>query len=233
MQHELHQRPDFGMLEVVFDNAGEQLIVEAGAMVGRDTAIDMKTNMRGGLLAAAKRKVMGGESLFQNTFTASAAGERLQIAPPTEGDVMHIKVTPSSGPVFVQSGGYLASTPGVDLDTKWGGAKGFFSGAGLFLLKCEGEGDLWISSYGAIHEIPIGLPNTPGAAGYTVDTGHILAFTGGVDYNVERVGGLKSFLASGEGLVGKFHGQGRVYLMSRSPSALAAFVYPYRPRKQN
>jgi uncharacterized protein (TIGR00266 family) len=146
---------------------------------------------------------------------------------------MHIPLTAEQGPVFVQSGGYLASTTGVNLDTKWGGSKGFFSGAGLFLLKCEGQGDLWISSYGAIHQVAIGQPNTPGANGYTVDTGHILAFTSGVSYNVERVGGLKSFFASGEGLVAKFHGQGYVFLTARNPSALASFMHAYRPRKSN
>jgi uncharacterized protein (TIGR00266 family) len=232
MQHKLLQRPDFGMVEVTFDGAGEKIVVEAGAMVGRDTNITMETNMRGGLMAAAKRKMLGGESVFQNTFTSTAAGERIQIAPPAEGDVMHVELDPEN-PLFVQSGGYLASSEGIELDTKWSGAKGFFSGAGAFLLKAQGQGDLFIASYGAIHKVAIGQPNTPGANGYTVDTGHILAFTAGVNYNVERVGGLKSFLASGEGLVAKFHGQGYVYLTTRNPSALASFLYPYRPRQQN
>lgn len=221
------------MIEVVFDQAGEQFITEAGAMVGRDTAVNMETSMRGGMGAALKRKLLGGESLFQNTFTASAAGERLQVAPPTEGDVMHVGLNPGSGAIFIQSSGYLASTPGVELDTKWGGAKGFFSGAGMFLVKASGQGDLFISSFGAIHAVEIGKPGTPGENGYTVDTGHILAFTEGVDYKVDKVGGLKSLLASGEGLVAKFHGQGTVYLMTRNPGALGAFIYPFRPTKSN
>lgn len=233
MQHKLLQKPEFGMLDVVFDNEGEQIVVEAGAMVGRDTALKMETNMRGGIGAALKRAALGGESLFQNTFTATAPGQRLQLAPASEGDVMHVALTPDQGPVFVQSGGYLASSTGVHLDTKWGGAKGFFSGAGLFLLKAEGQGDLWISSFGAIHQIAIGQPNSPGANGYIVDTGHILAFTAGVEYSVERVGGLKSLLASGEGLVARFKGQGYLWIMSRNPAALAAFLRPFRPAKSN
>ena len=88
MQFALHQQPDAAMLEVVFDSTGGKFIAEAGAMVGRDSALEMTTNMRGGFGAALKRKMLGGESLFQNTFTASAAGERLQIAPPSEGDIM-------------------------------------------------------------------------------------------------------------------------------------------------
>ncbi|MBH25834.1 MAG: TIGR00266 family protein [Myxococcales bacterium] len=233
MKHQILQSPDFGMLDIVFEQAGEQIVSEAGAMVGQDSAVQMETNMRGGLGSALKRKMLGGESLFQNTFTASGPGERLQIAPPTEGDIMHVKLDASTGPMMVQSSGYLASTPGVNLDTKWGGAKGFFSGAGMFLIKAEGQGDLWISSYGAIHRVDVGYPNTPGANGYTVDTGHILAFSAGVDYTVTKVGGLKSLLASGEGLVAKFHGQGQVYLMTRNPGAMAAFIFPYRPVQSN
>jgi hypothetical protein len=53
--------------------------------------------------------------------------------------------------LFLQSGAYLASTTGVQLDTKWQGAKGFFSGEGLFLLRAYGQGRLWFSSYGGIH----------------------------------------------------------------------------------
>jgi uncharacterized protein (TIGR00266 family) len=189
--------------------------------------------MRGGFGAALKRKMLGGESLFQNTFTSSAAGERLQIAPPSEGDIMHIEMTPETGSVFIQSSGYLASTEGITLDTKWGGAKGFFSGAGLFLVKASGTGDLFINSYGAIHEVPVGDPGSVAESGYIVDTGHILAFTEGTSYKVERVGGLKSFLASGEGLVARFTGNGKVYLNSRNASALSSFLYAFRPQQSN
>lgn len=229
MRYQILQQPDMSMLDVVFDQAGEKIVAEAGAMVGRDSGIEMTTNMRGGMMAAIKRKALGGESLFQNTFTAAGAGERLQIAPPTEGDIMQIPMTPGHD-IFIQSSGYLASTEGIELDTKFGGVKGFFSGAGMFLVKASGQGDLFISSFGAIHEIEIGAPGTPGANGYTVDTGHILAFTGGVDYKVTKVGGLKSLLASGEGLVANFSGQGKVWLMTRNAASLAAFIFPYRPK---
>ncbi len=146
---------------------------------------------------------------------------------------MHIKMTPEMGAIFIQSSGYLASTEGIELDTKWGGAKGFFSGAGLFLVKASGQGDLFINSFGAIHEIPVGQPGTMGQGGYVVDTGHILAFSEGATYNVERVGGLKSFLTSGEGLVARFGGQGKVWLNTRNASALASFLWAFRPRKSN
>jgi len=70
----------------------------------------------------------------------------------------------------------MASTPELSLDTKWGGAKSFFSSEGLFLLKMAGTGDAFISSFGAIHEVKMkGEP-------FTIDTGHMVAFTEGLDY---------------------------------------------------
>lgn len=232
MRHEIIQGPDFGMLTVTFEQSGEKVVAEASAMVGHDSGVQMETSMQGGLGGALKRAALGRESFFQNTFTSTAAGQRLQLAPATEGDIMHVSLSPETGPVFIQSSCYLASSPGVTLDTGWGGAKGFFSGTGVFLLKASGQGDVWISSYGAVHSIDIGVPGTHAAQGYTIDTGHILAFTSGTDYAVTKVGGLKSLILSGEGLVARFNGQGKIYLTTRNPAALAAFIYPFRPVQQ-
>ncbi len=90
MRYELLDKPDFGMVRAYFDQPGEQMIVESSAMVARDTAIEMKTSMQGGLLSAAKRKLLGGESLFQNTFTCTQPGQQLWLAPNSEGDLLHL-----------------------------------------------------------------------------------------------------------------------------------------------
>lgn len=226
MQYEVRQKPDFGIVRVMFDAPGEQLLVESAAMVARDTAMEMKTAMTGGILGAAKRKLLGGESIFQNTFTATAAGQTLWIAPGPEGDVQELQCDGVT-PVFMQSGAFLACAPSVQLDTKWGGAKGFFSGAGLFLLRAMGTGPLFFSCYGGIHAIDVG-PN-----GYIVDTSHIVGWTGGLEYRVTKLGGLKSLFLSGEGLVCQFQGQGRVWVSTRNPSSLASFLQPFRPVKNN
>jgi uncharacterized protein (TIGR00266 family) len=226
MRYEMLDKPDFGVVRVTFDQPGEQMLVESSAMVGRDSAVDMKTQMRGGLLAAAKRKMLGGESVFQNTFTATAPGQTLWFAPGPEGDVESFNLD-GSYPIFLQSGAFLACGTGVNLDTKWGGAKGFFSGAGLFLLKCEGHGPLFFNCYGGMHAVDVG------PAGYICDTTHIVGFTAGLQYNVTKLGGLKSLFFSGEGLVCHFYGQGRLWISTRNPSSLAAFLAAFRPKKSN
>lgn len=225
MRYELLDKPDFGMVRVGFDQPGEQLLVESSAMVARHSAIEMKTQLQGGILAAAKRKMLGGESLFQNTFTATQPGQELWLAPSAEGDVLALDMN-GTYEVMLNSGAYLAASPSVTLDTKWGGAKGFF-GAGLFLLKCSGHGPLFFSSYGGIHAVDVG----PG--GYVCDNGHIVGFTSGLNYTVTKVGGLKSLFLGGEGLVCRFEGQGRLWMSTRNANSLAAFLHPFRPVKSN
>lgn len=227
MRDIIKHNPDFGAVQITFDQPGEQVITESGAMVARDTAIEMKTNLQGGLGGALKRKLLGGESLFQNTFTATQPGQTLWFAPASEGHVECIDMQPGME-IFLQSGAYLASTPGIVLDTKWQGAKGFFSG-GLFLLKASGQGKLWFSSYGGLHALDIGTQYH----GYICDNTHMIAFTQGLQYNVTKLGGLKSLFLSGEGLVCNFQGRGRLWLQTRNPGSLAAFVHPFRRVQSN
>lgn len=226
MQFEIRQKPDFALARIQFDAPGEQMLVEASAMVGHDGGLTMETQMQGGLLGAAKRKLLGGESVFQNTFTATAPGQSLWVAPSADGDMDQV-ILNGSYDVMLQSGAFVASVPSVSLDTKWAGAKGFFSGNGLFLLRASGHGPLFFGTYGGIHAVDVG----PG--GYICDTGHIVGFTGGLQYNVRKLGGLKNLFLSGEGLVAEFRGQGRLWISTRNATGLAAFLQPFRPKKSN
>ena len=94
MRAEIAHNPDFGLLRIMFESQGEQIVAEAGAMVARDTAIDMKTNLQGGVGSALKRRLLGGESLFQNTFTSTAPGQTVLIAPPSEGTIEEFESPP-------------------------------------------------------------------------------------------------------------------------------------------
>jgi uncharacterized protein (TIGR00266 family) len=128
----------------------------------------------------------------------------------------------------VASGSFLASSAGVDVDSSWGGAKTFFSSEGLFMLKVSGQGDAIISSYGAIHAIDLQAGQS-----YTVDTGHLVAWTESVGYDVRKVGGWKSTLFSGEGLVCDLTGPGRIYLQTRSQEDFLGWLIPKLPTQNN
>lgn len=221
MKHKILDSPDFAMLEVILD-AGEAIVAESGAMVAQDVQIDIQTSMRGGLLGAAKRKLLGGESLFQNTFTSRAPGQRLYLSGASEGDIQS-RTLAAGEAFFLQSGAYLAhSGSELVLDTKFGGVKGFFSGVGFFMLRVQGPGTVFYNSYGALHPVEVG------PQGYTIDTDHIVAFTEGLDYKVRTFGGFKGLFFSGEGLICDFSGQGTVWVQTRNASALAGFLHPFR-----
>ncbi len=222
MEHEVLYRPSYSLLKIMLEK-GEAVSAEAGAMVSMSEGIQMETSMKGGLLGGLKRKILGGESFFVNTFRASEPGE-VTLAPALPGDIYDLDLDGQG--LFAQSGAYIASSPDVEMDTKFGGAKTFFSGEGLFLLRLGGTGKVFLSSYGAIHQVDL----APGQR-YTVDTGHMVAFDEGVSYKVKRVGGLKSTLFSGEGLVVEFTGPGRVLVQSRSPEAFLSWLIPRIPAR--
>lgn len=224
MDHEITHRPSYAQLELSLDQ-GDSVRAEAGAMVAHSGGIDVETNAEGGLLSSLSRSVFGGESFFQNTFTATEP-TTLHLAPALTGDVTHHPIENES--LYVQSSSFLAADPSIDLDTEFGGARTFFGGEGLFLLELAGTGPTFLSSYGAIDKQTL----TPGDE-FIVDTGHIVAFEDSLNFEVNRVGGLKSTLFSGEGLVCEFSGDGTVWTQSRSPDAFLSWLVPQLPNRNN
>jgi uncharacterized protein (TIGR00266 family) len=223
LRYTIEYSPSFA-LGIISLETGEQVQAEAGAMVSMSETIGMESAIRGGLVSGLKRTFLAGESLFINTFTAQAPGE-VTVAPALPGDIIALDV--SNQTLFVQSGSFLAATMGVNVDTKWGGGKTFFSREGLFLLKCTGQGTVFVSSYGAIRLIDLG----PGER-YRVDTGHMVAFDESAKYEVGRAGGWKTTLMGGEGLVCKLTGPGRFYLQTRSPESFLQWLVPQLPGKR-
>lgn len=224
MQTEILYRPSFTMA-VVKLASGERIRVEAGGMVSMSEGITLETKMAGGLLGSLTRSLLGGESFFINDYQAPAQGGSICLAPALPGDMVEV-TQDGERALMVQSGSYLASSPEINVDTKWGGAKTFFASEGLFLLRCSGAGKLLLASYGAIHDIHL-------AAGqrYTVDTGHLVAFDEGIGFSVRPVGGLKSTLFSGEGLVVDLTGPGRVLMQTRSSDAFLTWLMPQVTRR--
>jgi uncharacterized protein (TIGR00266 family) len=209
--------PSFAMATVKLSQ-GDTVQAEAGAMTGMSGGVEITTKAQGGLLGGLKRSVLGGETFFINTFSASEAAGEVIVAPPLPGDILHLPVDGTKA-IMVQSGSWLAGEAAVTVDTKWGGAKTFFSGEGLFLLRCTGQGDMLVASYGAIFERDLAAGES-----FKVDTGHIVAFEEGVGYEVNKVGGWKSTFLSGEGLVATFTGPGKVWQQSRSPQDLIGWL---------
>jgi uncharacterized protein (TIGR00266 family) len=211
-------KPDFGFVTVNIPS-GQKLKVEAAAMATMDTNIEMKTTLKGGF-----GRFLTGESLFINEFTAKNGNGDIQIAPACPGDVEHIYLENET--IYLQNTAFLASSETIKAETKWQGlTKGFFSGESFFLIKCSGQGDLWFNSFGGIMCVDV-------EDGLVVDTGHIVAFTEGLTYEISKVGGYKSLFFSGEGLVCKFAGQGKIWIQTRKIAPFVGWTFPFRPSKK-
>ena len=223
MQVDILYRPSYSMA-VLKLAGGEEARVEGGSMVAMTAGVGLETKAAGGVLKSLARSVLGGESFFQNTYKAPAQGGEVSVAPSLPGDLFTLILQNES--LMVQSGSYVASEMAVNLDTKWGGAKTFFASEGLIMLRASGAGTLVLSSYGAIHE-----KNLASGERYTIDTGHLVAFSEGIGFNVRRVGGIKSTLFSGEGLVVDLTGPGRVLMQTRSVDAFLSWLLPRLPKE--
>jgi uncharacterized protein (TIGR00266 family) len=218
----LKHKPAYS-LAVVTLAGGEEVRAESGAMVSYSEGVQTETLSRGGFLGGLKR-VVGGESFFQNTWKAPGQGGEVTLAPTLPGDMMVIEL--SGGDFYLQSGAFVACEASVETDTKWGGAKGFFGSSSLILLRMSGQGKVVLSAYGAIEERTL----QPGQK-YTVDTGHIVGFSSSIQFQVRRVGNWKSTLLSGEGLVCELTGPGSVLMQTRSEDALIGWLAPRLPSK--
>jgi uncharacterized protein (TIGR00266 family) len=219
MKLEVAYGPAYALGRVKLES-GEAIQAVAGAMVSMSDGIAIETEMKGGLLSGLKRSVLGGESFFINTFRAGQPGE-VTVAPPLPGDVFTIELQTT---LMLHSGSLLAATTGIEFDPKWSGAKTFFSGEGLFLLRCTGSGTVLASSYGAIDERLLAADES-----YTIDSSHVVGFEESVQYEVKKSGGWKTTMLGGEGLVVRLSGPGRVYMQTRSPQEFLEWLIPQLP----
>ena len=210
-------------LAVVNLQSEQSISAEAGAMVSMSSNVDLQSELKGGVFGALKRAV-GGESAFVSTFTAKSGAGEVTLAPGAPGDVAGIEMHNQT--FMVQSSSYLAGDTSLQVDTKFGSAKSWLGGEGLFLLQITGTGLLLVSSFGAIHRKTL----RPGEQ-YVVDTGHLVAWEGQMQYNLRKAakgGFFRSFL-SGEGLVAEFSGPGEILIQTRNLRAFAGLLKPFFP----
>jgi uncharacterized protein (TIGR00266 family) len=224
MDIDIQFRPSYS-LAIVKLAPTERVRADKGAMVSHSADVEVETKAEGGLLKSLGRSFLGGESFFQNFWKAGAQGGEVTLAPDLPGDI--ICITMAGGPLLIQSGSYLASEDGIDLSGKLS-SKAFLSGEGFSMLEAKGSGKVLVSSYGAIYEKELGSGER-----YIVDTTHLVAFDGNMNVQTKAVGGLKSTMLSGEGLVVELTGPGKLYLQTRSPQALISWIIPQVPTKSS
>ena len=216
MKFDISGNPSYGDLTIALA-AGESVWCEGGSMSRMSSHLELKTRLVGGLVKSVIRRLVGGESLLISEYTAPRMAF-VALTPSCPGSVLHRPM--DGGSFYLTAGSFLACSPGMQLETRFGGLRAFFSGEGGFLLEVSGQGDLFFSSYGGVVEREID-------GELVVDTGHVVAWEPSLSYTIGGMGGLKQTLFSGEGLVMRFRGRGRIYLQTRQLPALAGWLAPY------
>jgi len=197
--------PAFSVLKVRLE-PGESVTAEPGAMMLIRGDVEVETKS-GGILKGLLRSLAGGESFFLNTYRSRGGGE-IWFVPPVPGDIRAIELRGDEW--VVQDTSYLAHTGDVDVSVAWRGFKGLLAEGELVWLKVSGRGVVWVNSYGAMEEVEV-----PAGERIIVDNFHFVAMPAGTRYRITKVGGLKTFIFGGEGLVAEIHGPARVLVQTR------------------
>ena len=213
MEAEIRNRPSFANIRVGL-KAGDTIVAEAGAMASMSSSVNIKTRLNGGFFKAIAKRFLGNESLFVNEFNTESEGE-LVLTQAFPGDIECLELNGNT--MYLQPGAFLACEPDVNLGFGWAGFASFVGREGLFRLKVSGNGKVWFGAYGGIVVKEI-------EGDYVVDTGHLVAYEPSVSIKMGMAGGLVTSFFSGEGLVTKVKGPGRIYLQSRSLDGLAAWT---------
>jgi uncharacterized protein (TIGR00266 family) len=220
MAHEIDYEirgDDMQAVAVTLD-PGEAVHAEAGALLYIEDGITMDTSTQGGVWKGIKRAFVG-ESFFITTFeNKSRHPRRTAFAAPYPGKIIPIDLG-ADGTYLCQKDAYLCSAYGIDISvafTKRLGA-GLFGGEGFILQRLEGDGLAWIHAGGTVIERQL-QPNET----IRVDTGCLVAFQEGVDYDIQFIGGFKNVLFGGEGFFfARLKGPGKVFLQTLPFSRLA------------
>lgn len=199
---------------------GESIFCEANAMVMMESNLDLKGTLQGGVMQALMRRFANDESLFQQRIEAVRGDGDCLLAPTLDGDMMILDV--GLVQYMLSDGAFVAGSQGMDLKASiqrnLGGAV-FGDTGGFMVMRTEGTGQVVVSGFGSLFELQVehGKP-------ITIDNGHVVCWDSNLQYalavgttqNQGFLGRMINSVTSGEGMVLKFSGQGKVVLCSRN-----------------
>ena len=217
MKTNIQGSPSFAYLDVELA-PGESIITESDAMATMAADLDLKARLNGGLFSGLCKKLLGKESLFINEFTNARSESRsITLAQSNPGDMTSIDLQGQT--LCLQPGAYIASTSHVKLGLQWAGFVSGISREGFFRLTVSGEGSVWFGAYGGLIEKEVD-------GEFIVDTSHLVAYEPQLKLKLQMAGGLFSSIFSGEGLVTRVEGKGKVWLQTRSVPSLVGWLNP-------
>ena len=227
MRYEIHGTT-LQMLDIYLQQ-GESLFTEAGGMAWMVGDIQMETNTRGGLLKGLSRS-LAGESLFLTTYTCRGSQAMITFTPEAPGSIIPVELQPGEARIC-QKDAFMVAEDEVTLEMHFRQrlGSGLFGGEGFILQKLTGPGTAWVEIAGEVRSYNLKAGQT-----MQVDPGHLAMYEPTVDYDIQRVKGVKNMLFGGEGLfLATLKGPGRVWLQSMPLSNLASKLSQYLPTKSS
>ncbi|KAA3643308.1 MAG: TIGR00266 family protein [Chloroflexi bacterium] len=208
--------------------AGESVFTESGGMAWMTGDVEMSTNARGGLMAGLGR-ALAGESLFMTSYICRQGDAQITFTPEVPGKIVPFELKAGES-LICQRDSFMVADETVELKVhlqKRLGA-GFFGGEGFILQRLTGPGTALVEIPGEVREVDLAEGEV-----LRVDPGHIAAFQPSVDYDIQRMRGVRNILFSGEGLfLATMKGPGKVWLQSLPLSNLAAKLSRYMPQRR-
>lgn len=212
----------FPVVECQLEN-GEQMITERGSMVWMSPNIQMET--KGGGLGRMFSKVLSGESMFHNIYTARGNG-MIAFGSSFPGQIKPVQIGRGQE-MIVQKSAFLAAQSGVDISIHFSKkvGVGLFGGEGFIMQRLSGNGIAFVEIDGELIEYELQAGQQ-----IVVDTGNVAGFTPGVQMEIRQVPGMKNMLLGGEGIFNTvLTGPGRVWLQTMPISNVAMSIRPYIP----
>lgn len=203
-------KDSFPIIQANLD-AREAIIAESSTLVGMSSNVTVETKVRGGQIKSFLRGQAGTTAYYLNTYRALSSNAEVLLAPRRLGDVRTYPLGKRDSNLLITVDAFLAAQEAVNLETAWRGASTFQMTSGLQMLRCSGDGNLIISSFGAIHTVELKEGKT-----FLVDRGHLVGFTDKVQMRVRQLGGVRSTLVRGQEIVFELEGPGNVYLQTRN-----------------
>ena len=226
MNHRTDFSPASTMLTIELDPE-ESIHADVSAIVVRSGATVTAAAAPANGLLGGIRRMLATDAHFPNRLEGGPDGGWVTLAPRTPGDINSAELSPLDQPIFIQTSCLLAHTPEILIDTKFQGFKSLFSSDDLYFVHAsapELPGIIWYSSFGAIAEVPIDPDHV-----LSVETTHLIAFTGDVQYRAARASGPSALLPDRESAATTtttLEGQGTAWVQARSPAAFNAALNP-------
>lgn len=219
----------------------ETAIAESGAFMMMDNDIQMNTifgdgsqqqdnSLLGKLFSAGKRLLVG-ESLFMTAFTNTGQGKKkVSFAAPYTGKIVVFDLKELGGKIIAQKDAFLCAAKGVSIGIEFQKklGTGIFGGEGFIMEKIEGDGFAFAHAGGYVIERELKAGEL-----LKVDTGCVVAYTPGIDFDIEFIRGIRNWMFGGEGLFfAVLKGPGKVWLQSLPISRLAGRLQQYASHRK-